>query len=254
MNQIARIGLGAASVVRRLEPTGRRARVREYSRGVLEALGARVVVSGEPLGETVSVLVAANHMSWLDVFVVASISAAPFVAKAEVLGWPIVPRIAAVFDTLFIERRSLRDTARAKREVADRLRAGSAVTVFPESTTSDGLVLGRFYPALFQAAVDAAAWVQPAAIRYRDAGGAPTDAPAFVGEMTIVDSLRRILAERQIAAELTFCEPIRTTGRSRRELATAAHAAIATTLGFDCPQRREISDPKSAITRAGYGR
>jgi 1-acyl-sn-glycerol-3-phosphate acyltransferase len=232
--ELAGIGVAAAFSLPRLGPAERRARAREFSRRFLEALGLRVLVRGEPPAETVAVLLAANHVSWLDVFAVASVSAAPFVAKGEVRRWPIVPRIAALFDTLFIERTSLRDTARAKGEVAAKLGNGSAVTIFPESTTSDGAVLGRFYPALFQAAVETGAAMQPVAIRYRDAEGLPTAAPAFLGDMTIVDSLRRILAERAIVVELTFCRPLAATGRSRRELAAAAHAAIAAALGFDC--------------------
>jgi 1-acyl-sn-glycerol-3-phosphate acyltransferase len=255
LKQAARIGLGAALVLRRLEPAARRALARGYSRGLLEALGLRLVVRGDPLGETVPVLTAANHISWLDVCAVGSVNAAPFVAKAEVRAWPIVPRIASLFGTFFIVRTSLRDAVRVKSEVAASLRAGTAVTVFPESTTSSGAVLGRFYPALFQAAVETAAWVQPVAIRYRDGEGFHTEAPAFLGDMTIVDSLRRILAEEEIVVELTFCPPLRAIGRSRRELASAAHAAIAEVLGFGCAQvRRESAmGDQNAPTEGGGG-
>jgi 1-acyl-sn-glycerol-3-phosphate acyltransferase len=236
---VVRIAWAASFAVPRLAPDARRARAREYSRGLLEALGLRVVVQGRALGEVGPILVVANHISWLDVCAVGTVSAAPFVAKAEMLGWPIVPSIPNLFEALFLVRTSLRDTARVKGEVAAKLREGKAVTIFPESTTSDGAALGRFYPALFQAAVESEAWVQPVAIRYRDADGVVTDAPAFLGDMTIIDSLRRILAEKAIVVELIFCEAIRATRYSRRELAGASHAAIAAALGFDCPRLKE---------------
>jgi 1-acyl-sn-glycerol-3-phosphate acyltransferase len=265
LKEVARIGLGASLVLPRLALDDRRSRARDYSRRLLEALGFRVDVRGRALGESGAILLAANHVSWLDVCAIGTVSAAPFVAKAEMLGWPMMPRVARLFETLFLVRTSPRDAARVKGEVAAKLREGRAVTVFPESTTSNGAMLGRFYPALFQAAVDAAAWVQPVAIRYRGTDGFPTDAPAFLGEMTIFDSLGRILAEKEIGVELTFCEPIRAAGSSRRELAAASHAAIAAVLGFDCGQRRlagcgskesqsATRDQQAAITRSACAR
>src|SRR5262249_12595697 len=77
------------------------------------------------------------------------------------------------------------------------LRSGESVVVFPEGTTSEGGEVGRFHAAFFQAAVDAGVPVQPVAIHYPTRDGAPDPAAAFVGEMTFVESLARVLRRRQ---------------------------------------------------------
>jgi 1-acyl-sn-glycerol-3-phosphate acyltransferase len=228
--------LGAAFLVSRSGAAVRWQQARSCARALLRSLAVRVEASGWKPDSGRECLIVGNHVSWLDTYVIHSVRPhARFVAKAEVRRWPLVGAMAEAFQTFFIRRGSCLDAARVKDALGAALRNGETVAAFPEGTTSDGSLLGRFYPALFQAAVDARADVQPVAIRYRDAGGRATDAAAFIGDMTILDSLRRILCEPRIEAEIVFCAPIPSVGRTRRELAALAHASIARALGFDCP-------------------
>ncbi len=197
----------------------------------LAALNVRLRVRGAPPVTTGAVLVVANHVSWLDVYALNAVAPARFLAKREVRGWPIVGLIAARTGTIFIVRGSFRDAARVKDRVASELAAGRRVVVFPEGTTTDGTSVERFYAAMLQAAVDAGAAVQPVAIRYTDAAGRLQPAAAFVGDMTFVESLRRVLREPLIDAELTFGAPI-AAARSRRELARATREWIVRALGL----------------------
>src|SRR6185295_17954098 len=130
-----------------------------------------------------------------------TIAGTRFVAKSEVRGWPVVGTVAARTDTFFIVRGRYRDAARVKHEIAIALARGERVCVFPEGTTTDGSTVGRFYAALLQAAVDSGAAVQPVALRYVDAGGNRMDDAAFIGDMTFVASLRKILRHRRLTAE-----------------------------------------------------
>jgi 1-acyl-sn-glycerol-3-phosphate acyltransferase len=108
------------------------------------------------------------------------------------------------------------------------------VAAFPEGTTSEGDRLLRFYPAMFQAAVLSGAPVQPVAIRYRAADGTATRAAAYVGDMTVLDSLTRLLREPRLTAELIFCAPLDSAGQNRKQLAAAARDAIGAALeGYD---------------------
>jgi 1-acyl-sn-glycerol-3-phosphate acyltransferase len=233
---IGRSWFGAAFLVSRCNAALRWQQARVCARALLRSLAVRVEVRGWKPDSGRECLIVGNHVSWLDTYVIHSIRPhARFVAKAEVRKWPLVGTMAEAFQTFFIRRGSRRDAARVKDAVAVALRNGETVAAFPEGTTSDGLVLGRFYPALFQSAVDARADVQPVAIRYRDADGRPSGAAAFIGEMTLLESLRRILLEPRLEAEIVFCAPIPSRGRTRRELAALAHASIARVLGFDCP-------------------
>jgi 1-acyl-sn-glycerol-3-phosphate acyltransferase len=178
------------------------------------------------------VLLIANHVSWMDICVIASITGATFVAKSEVARWPVIGRIATGFGAFLHERGNLMDVWRVKNAVAAALRRGSPVVVFPEGTTGWSINLMPFYPALAQAAVDADTIVQPVAIRYRDQHGEPSAAAPFLGDQTFVDSLRAILQEHVIRAELFFGEPYPASGRTRREITAIAHRFIASALGL----------------------
>ncbi len=197
-----------------------------FAREMLEALEVRARVCGRPFPATDPVLIVANHVSWLDMYALNAVTGARFVAKSEVRGWPFFGTIAERFDTLFIVRGSYRDAARMRTEVARALRDGDRVVVFPEGTTSDGKTLGRFYPALFQAAIDAHAPVQPVAIRYLDGRGARSAAPVFVGDTTVLQSVAHVIREPSLAVEVTFGPPLSPLGRTRRDLAESAREWI----------------------------
>ena len=171
----------------------RRRLVGRLSAHVLAVIGIRLEIHGA-VPANGPVLVVANHVSWLDVQVLNAVRALRFVAKSETRGWPICGGIAAGFDTFFLERGNVRDAARVKARVASALRAGQSVAVFPEGTTTDGRSLGRFYAALFEAAIEAGVPVQPAALRYPRADGAANPAAAFIDDMTFLESLMNAAA------------------------------------------------------------
>ena len=215
----------------RLGPAGRRALAAHFAREMLDVLEVRLHVRGTPR-EGTPALVVANHVSWLDMYVLNAVAGARFVAKSEVQGWPFFGTIATRFDTFFIVRGSYRDAARMRTAVAHALRQGERVVVFPEGTTTDGTTIGRFFPALFQAAIDARAPVQPVALRYRDAHGGPSSAPVFVGDTTALASVRQVLREPVLSAEAILGPSLDSAGRTRRELAEQARGWIVGALGM----------------------
>jgi 1-acyl-sn-glycerol-3-phosphate acyltransferase len=153
-----------------------------------------------------------------------------------------VGTVARRFGTFFHRRGSFRCAARTKDRLSRTLRGGEPVAFFPEGTTTRGTALSRFYPALFQAAVDSGAAVRPVSIRYRDANGRPTSAPAYVGDMSILESVGNLLTQRSIVAELTFGAPIDARSADRRELARRARSWIEQQLFTTAHQRtRSIS-------------
>ncbi|MFC4120961.1 1-acyl-sn-glycerol-3-phosphate acyltransferase [Nonomuraea zeae] len=92
--------------------------------------------------------------------------------------------------------------------IANALRAGHTVAAFPEGTTWCGRGMGRFRPAVFQAAVDAAAEVRPVTLRYRE-GGKPSTRACFVGDDSLLASALRVASTRDLVAEVTILAPIR---------------------------------------------
>jgi 1-acyl-sn-glycerol-3-phosphate acyltransferase len=223
----------AALVASRLSPRTRRRLSTGLARQTLAALGMHMHVGGvEAPADDRPRLFVANHVSWLDVYALGAHWPARFVAKVETASWPLAGTIARRFDSLFIVRGSFRDAARVKTRVAAALAAGDSVIVFPEATTTDGTRLGRFHPAMFQAAIEAGAVIQPVAIRYRTPDGSPCPAAAFVGDDNFAASLCRVLREPAIEVVVHVGRALSPTGWTRRELAARAQAAVAGALGL----------------------
>jgi 1-acyl-sn-glycerol-3-phosphate acyltransferase len=240
---LGRMWLGARLVAPRLSETQRVSLMRRWAVRFLAVLRVEVRTRGHLPRASEPTLFVANHVSWLDSYALHTFTVARFVAKSEIAAWPVVGLIAARFGTVFIQRGSFRAAARTVGALAELLCRGRSVAVFPEATTSDGRGLLPFFPALFQAAVLTGARVHPVALRYRDARGAATTAAAYVGEMSIADSLRQLFAEPRLVVELIFCPPIDPTGLTRRELATAARAAIAAALGLEAEAQASGDTP-----------
>jgi 1-acyl-sn-glycerol-3-phosphate acyltransferase len=179
----------------------------------------------------VRTMVVANHVSWLDIFVINALHPSHFVAKDEIRDWPALGWLAARAGTVFIARGSRRELRHIFKALVAALERGERIALFPEGTTAAQGSLLPFHANLFEAAIDARVPVQPYALRYLDAQGQPHAAVEFLGEMTFSESLAAILAAGTIHAQLTRLAPIGVEGAHRRELAIATRAAIARALG-----------------------
>ncbi len=178
-------------------------------------------------------MIVANHISWVDVFVVASVQPMRFIAKSEVRDWPGAGWIAERAGTIFIRRARRHDTARINHQVHEALADGDCVGLFPEGTTTEGDRLLKFHSSLFEPAIVNAARIHPAAIRYEHPDGAPCRAMAYAGERTFMQSLGLIIRQRSVVARLAFAEAIEPAGSHRRTAARIAHARVASLLGMD---------------------
>jgi 1-acyl-sn-glycerol-3-phosphate acyltransferase len=148
--------------------------------------------------------------------------------------------------TFFIDRARRHDTARVNHEMSAALSQGGCVAVFPEGTTSHGDTLLPFHASLLQPAVHSASRIWPAAIRYSHADGSLNRAASYVGDTSFGASLREIVSQPEMYAELVFLAPIATHGKTRRELARQAELAIAAALNLT-PQVSEAEQAKDQL-------
>ncbi len=210
----------------RLTPLQREQRVRAWATGMLRAMGITLEVQGLP-ADAGPMLLAANHISWLDILVLHAARFCRFVSKSEVHHWPVIGRLATGAGTLYIERASRRDAMRVVHKMAESLRAGEVVAVFPEGTTGDGRELLPFHANLLQAAVSADAPVQPIALCFLDAATRqPCFTPCYVDEDTLVGSVWRTLSGPPLVAVVRFGTPERSNGRDRRAWAADLHDRV----------------------------
>jgi 1-acyl-sn-glycerol-3-phosphate acyltransferase len=225
-----------------LGPARRDRVITSWAQGLLRVIGVRLRAGIAPSLPGGAVLVC-NHVSWLDIYLIYAAQRVHFVSKAEVRQWPVAGWLAHKTGTLFIERGRRADTARINAEMRALMQSGAWVAVFPEGTTSDGRGLRRFMPSLLQPAVELNCPIVPAALRYRTLDGEPTTAPAYIDDISMWQSLMRIVSEPGLLAELQFGEPIPPNGH-RRELAARAENAVARLLGGQGAATADIS-PKT---------
>jgi len=205
----------------------RNMRVQFWAREMLARLAIKLVVTGQP-PVTGPVLLAANHISWLDIVVMHAARHCRFVSKDDVQHWPLVGTLAAGAGALFITRESLRDAMRVVHHMRDCLLQDDILAIFPEGTTGDGTQLLAFHANLFQSAIAAQAPVQPVALSFLDGvTQAPHFAPVFVGDDTLARSLWRTLCADAIVAVVQFGAPQLAQGRDRRMWAADVRTTIA---------------------------
>ena len=247
-------GLVIASAVFPWLPTNARdARKRRWSRKLLSILSVSVRERNalEELSDRCMLVL--NHISWLDIFVINARSPATFIAKSEIRNWPVVGWLCTLVGTLYIARGKPHAARQASRAIVAELERGVLIAIFPEGTTTFGRNLEPFHAALFQPALDAAATLQPIALRYLDSAGRHTDAAGYVGETSFLETVWTIASTRHIVAELNLLAPISVRHQTRRSLAEKAEAAIAAALDVPAPagshMRRRRPD-KAAGPRA----
>ena len=201
--------------------------IRRWSRRLLGICGVILEPQGEPLAHA---LVVANHVSWLDIFVINSLYPCRFVAKSEIRAWPVLGWLVAQAGTVFIARGNRRDLRHAFKGLVHSLEQGERVAFFPEGTTAAQGALMPFHANLFEAAIDAGVMVQPYALQYLDTKGALHPTVDFTGDITFAASTIAILSGAAVHARLVCLPALEARGAHRRELAADAAEAVAAAL------------------------
>jgi 1-acyl-sn-glycerol-3-phosphate acyltransferase len=226
--------LTSALVFPLVNASGREALIHRWSKKLVAICGVKMEITRAAGAQTASrALIVANHVSWLDIFVINSLHSCRFVAKSDIRDWPLIGWLCEKAGTVFISRGKVRDVRRIYEGLVASLHAGEHVAFFPEGTTAAQGTLLPFHANLFEAAIEAGASIQPYALRYVDAQGNQHAAVDFVGDMTFVQSMLAILNSPGITAQLVTLPVIPINGTPhRRELAQAARESIANALGY----------------------
>ncbi len=200
--------------------------VEVWARGMLAIMGIEVRVKGHPAQGPV--LMAANHISWLDILVMHAACHCRFVAKSEIRNWPLVGVLTTGGGSLYIERGSNRDAMRVVHQMAEALQQGQVLAVFPEGGTGDGVTLLPFHANLLQAAISANAPIQPIALQFIDASTLQVSlAPCYRHEDTLISSLWRTLCAPPLLAQVRYGDAQHAQGRHRRAWAQDLQADVA---------------------------
>ena len=189
-------------------------------------------------------MIVANHVSWLDIFIINAVAPSCFIAKSDIAAWPLIGTLVGRVGTLFLERGKRHAVHDVIQKAQARLREGRRVAVFPEGTTSDGLCLLPFHGNLIEAAVQTPTGIVPIGLRYQDSQGNTQSgnggAMNFEGDMTFAASVLRILRGSDVIAQVLplaeiIAQPIAhgsNSSKQRHRLATAARAQLSAALAL----------------------
>ena len=184
-------------------------------------------------------LVAANHLSYLDILVLGSLYPSLFVAKDEIATWPVFGWVARAAGTLFIDRNDARDVVRAGREMSEQLALGVSLTIFPEGKATSGTEVLPFLPSLLEPAAKAGVPCWAASLSYETPGSDLTpatticwyDSSSFPAHFLRLAGLKRIVARVHVS-------PAPVLSRDRKELAKTLRESVS--LNFE-PIRQAVS-------------
>jgi 1-acyl-sn-glycerol-3-phosphate acyltransferase len=191
-----------------------------FHRMACKIMGVRINQIGKRTDERPA-LILSNHASWLDISVLGAVAPIVFVSKSEVADWPVFGMLAKLQRTIFVERERRHKTGQATRSMADRLRGGDAVLLFPEGTSSDGIRILPFRSALIGAVHHAigdsshhdSVMVQPVSLAYVQYGGiqigrALRDKVAWYGETELLPHLLGLIAQGAVDVTVTWGQPV----------------------------------------------
>jgi len=207
----------------------RRLRLKQrWSRILLGILGIRLDARLEHAAP--GSLLVANHISWLDIFAINAAQPTAFVSKADVRQWPVIGWLAAMNDTIFLQRGSRGHARVINAQISARLAEGQYVGVFPEGTTTDGTRVLPFHGALLQAALRSGRPVVPLAITYWEENGERSLVPRYDGDISFGECLNAIAGRRRLTVRVQAMPPLGLAGEDRRTVAAAAQQAVSRAL------------------------
>jgi 1-acyl-sn-glycerol-3-phosphate acyltransferase len=170
-------------------------------------------------------LLVCNHLSYLDVLVLAALTPSLFVAKSEVRQWPVFGWFARLAGSIFVNRSKPSQAACSADEIAVALRDDALVVLFPEGTSSGGETVLPFKSSLLEPATRHVHTLTAGLIAYQLNDGEVSEEVCYWKDMTLVPHLINLLSKRAIRASVSFTE-LRQGSANRKKLARQLHSEV----------------------------
>jgi 1-acyl-sn-glycerol-3-phosphate acyltransferase len=167
-------------------------------------------------------MIVANHIGSVDIFVMAACFRMSFVSKSDVRAWPLAGYMTRIANTIYIDRTRRRGLTVMVQTIAERLRSGHYVVVFPEGGATSGQQVERFNSSAFEAVVKAESSVIPVVIRYYN-GGEPSVACWPVG-VSFLGNIKRLLIHPRLNVKIWVLPQV--TGETDRQVLAESSRAL----------------------------
>jgi len=163
-------------------------------------------------------LLISNHLSYLDVLVLSSITPAVFVSKHDVKYWPVFGQFAVLAGTVFVDRARRFQVGQTNDEITTALNQGALVVLFPEGTSTNGQTLLPFKSSLLEPATNPAWPLAVGWIHYEIEDGDASEEVCYWGNHTFFPHMLNLLSKRRVRATVRFGQFAERNG-DRKELA-----------------------------------
>jgi lyso-ornithine lipid O-acyltransferase len=203
-------------------PARRASWLQRYSRRILRVIRVEVRAEGPIPAQG---LLVSNHLSYLDVLVLASLAPAVFVSKYEVKHWPVFGFFANLAGTIYVRRERRTETGRVTQQIDEALRSQVLVILFPEGTSSGGQSVLPFKSSLLEPAAQQTHSLSVGLIHYELDDGDPVEEICYWRDMTLMPHLLNLLGKRGVHASVRF-SPVQNGSMDRKELARQLHSEV----------------------------
>ncbi|WGQ20551.1 lysophospholipid acyltransferase family protein [Taylorella equigenitalis] len=176
--------------------------IRRLSKALVRSTGIKIQYKGTPVLEG-PVLIVANHVSWLDIFLLNCKRINRFIAKVEIKSWPIVGWMVSAVGTIYIDRSSRQGLKEINEKMAESFSKGDSVGLFPEGTTTEGFTVLPLFSGLFDVAIKMEIPVQPVALLFTYKGER-SGRVAFVGDQSLMKNLWILLSSRKVGVTVKY--------------------------------------------------
>lgn len=195
-------------------------------------MGGKVKVLGEIKDPQKKHLIVSNHLSYIDILVVSSVFPTCYVTSVELKETPFLGQCAMAANSLFVERRARMNLRSEIQELAEALKNGLNVTVFPEATSTNGEGVLRFRRPLYEAAIQSGVDVLPICLNYRKIKGEAVtrknrDSIFWYGDMPFANHFWGIFETlRSFEVEISILDPVSVEEKDARKLCELTYSMV----------------------------
>jgi lyso-ornithine lipid O-acyltransferase len=170
-------------------------------------------------------LLVSNHLSYLDILVIAAITPAMFVSKSEIRNWPMIGWLTQLAGTVFIERERRSHVGPINREIESAMADGALVVIFPEGTSTNSDDVLPFRSSLLEPAAGGQQPISICYLHYELDGGDARNEVCYWGDHTFFPHAVNLLGKKAVRATVRFGKFQKQT-TDRKDLAKQLHAEV----------------------------
>lgn len=176
-------------------------------------------------------LIVSNHLSYLDILIIAAKIPTAFVTSTDIKNTPFLGQIVTLAGCLFVNRKNKENIKNEIKELREALNYGINVVVFPEATSTNGDEVLRFRHPLFEASIATSSPILPLTINYKKISNAPInlnnrDIVCWYGDMGFFTHFLKVLEQKEIIVELNISESFTPSLISSIEAALRSHQIV----------------------------